>query len=330
MEYTDYVGIDVSKKTLDVVIRRERSHEVFANDKAGMSKLLRWIKGKGVLAKSTLFCFEHTGIYSIPLSLRLAKEELRYVQLPGLAVKRSMGIKRGKSDRIDAIALAEHAYLHRETLKPGTPPDHALLKAKQLLSLRDRLVKQRGGHKANLKEASEVLGTRLNDPIMRVQKTLVTELSKHIKQLDQEITSLISDHLPFKENVELAMSVKGIGPQTALYMLITTENFTKFSSWRKYACYAGIAPFEHSSGTSIRGKTRVSHYANKQIKTLLSSAAASASLHNPEMRIYFKQRIAKGKHKMSTLNIIRNKLVSRVFAAVQRKRPYTITHDLAA
>ena len=115
MEYTDFVGIDVSQGTLDVVVRSTRIHEQIANTVVGRNKLLKWLERQGVAWEGALFCFENTGIYSLPLLAFLADRKVKYAQISGLAAKRSMGIKRGKTDKVDAAALAEYAYRHRKS-----------------------------------------------------------------------------------------------------------------------------------------------------------------------------------------------------------------------
>ncbi|UJH92699.1 IS110 family transposase [Antarcticibacterium sp. 1MA-6-2] len=101
--------------------------------------------------------------------------------------------------------------------------------------------------------------------------------------------------------------------------------FTSFKTWRKFASYIGIAPFPNISGTSIRGKTKISRLANREGKALLHLCAASAIQCNPEMKAYYQRRLDKGKNKMSTLNIIRNKLLARAFAVAERGTPYVNT-----
>ena len=105
-------------------------------------------------------------------------------------------------------------------------------------------------------------------------------------------------------------------------MIAYTDGFTKFDTWRKFASYCGIAPFPNKSGTSLIGRTKISHLANKKVKSILDLCAKSAIQHNSEMKRYYNKRIEQGKNKMSTINIIRNKLLSRIFAVVQRKSPY--------
>jgi transposase len=111
---------------------------------------------------------------------------------------------------------------------------------------------------------------------------------------------------------------------------VVTDCFTGFTDSRKFACYAGIAPFEKQSGTSLKTKARVSHYANKKIKSLLNLSASSAILAVPELKAYNQRRVESGKSKMSTLNIVRNKIVHRIFAVVKRGTPYVSLYKHAA
>lgn len=124
-------------------------------------------------------------------------------------------------------------------------------------------------------------------------------------------------------------SIKGIGPQTALMMIVLTNGFTKFDTWRKFASYSGTAPFPNESGL-FKGKTKTSPLANKRIKALLSCCASSAKQYNPEMKMYYQRRVVEGKNEMSTLNIIRNKLIARAFAVVKRDTPYVDTLGFAS
>jgi transposase len=150
----------------------------------------------------------------------------------------------------------------------------------------------------------------------------IKQLTEDIKEVEAAIKSIINQSEAVQENYKLLTSIKGVGFITAVYMIAYTDNFEKFSNSRQFSCYAGVVPFEHSSGTSIRGKSRVSHYANKKAKRLLNLAASVAIQHNKELKQYYQRRVAAGKSKMSTLNIIRNKLVDRMFAVIKRQTPY--------
>jgi transposase len=128
---------------------------------------------------------------------------------------------------------------------------------------------------------------------------------------------------------QLATSVIGVGLIVGITFLVYTNGFTAFDNWRQFASYAGIAPFSKESGSSLKKPKRVNHMANKRVKTLLFNSASTSILFNPEMRLYYLRRISEGKSKMSTLNIIRNKIVARVFAAVNRGTPYVNTFKYA-
>ena len=132
------------------------------------------------------------------------------------------------------------------------------------------------------------------------------------------------------QQYKLMVSIKGIGLIVAANLLVTTNCFTRFENSRKYACYSGIAPFTNQSGTSIKSKSRVSHYANKKMKSLLYLAASSAIQNDEEFKSYYQKRIEAGKSKMSTMNAVKNKIIARVFAVIKRGTPYVNLHSYAA
>ena len=113
-----------------------------------------------------------------------------------------------------------------------------------------------------------------------------------------------------------------MGDVVATAAIIKTGNFTRFDNARKFACYCGTAPFEHSSGKSIRRKTRISHLADKEMKTLLDQSAKTAIQHDKELKSFYQRRIAIGKSKKSTINIVRNKILYRMFAVIKRQTPF--------
>jgi transposase len=104
--------------------------------------------------------------------------------------------------------------------------------------------------------------------------------------------------------------------------MVYTKMFTKFKTGRQLACYCGVAPFEHTSGTSVRGKTGVSRFANSDLKSTVHMAAISSVQHNPDLKAYYERKVKEGKNKMSAINAVRNKLLLRIVAVVNRKTPY--------
>ena len=157
MEIKQTIGIDISKLTFDVRIHSNQCYKVFDNTTKGFKQLMKWIEKNNPISKDfTLFILEHTGIYSEEMSLFFAKNKIPFSIIPGLEIKKSLGISRGKNDKVDATKIALYGYRLREEIKPSKIPSVAIMKIQKLLTLRERLVKQRSGHKVTLKEQKRV------------------------------------------------------------------------------------------------------------------------------------------------------------------------------
>lgn len=331
MKFEEVIGIDVSKLTLDACIHSQQIFTQVPNTKKGYSKLLSWFtKSTGCMVDKALFCFEHTGMYSYALACYMSEKQMNYIMVPGLEIKRSLGIQRGKNDRVDAMRIAQYAYRRREEVTTYQLPEKAINKIRQLLSLRERLVRQRAGYEASLKDMSDFIESSENRIMFTVQRNVVKTLVREIEKVENEIDRVLEESPDLMNNYKLITSITGVGRQTALQLIIVTNNFMSFDNHRKLASYAGVAPFPYTSGSSIRGKTKVSSLANMRLKSLLSACAVSAIRHDPEMKIYFKRRTEMGKHKMNSLNAVRNKLLARVFAVIRRGTPYVAMCKYAA
>ncbi|AEL24791.1 IS110 family RNA-guided transposase [Cyclobacterium marinum] len=331
MKFRAFIGIDVSKSTIDIYLRNAGRHAVFVNDLKGFEAMVEWlmdILGQ-VCPEEMMFGMEHTGLYSELLISFLDDHNFPFTVLPGLEVKKSMGIRRGKSDKADSKVIAEYIYEKREKIKLFRKPSRNLESIRKIASYRERLVKERTAFKTRLGEHQKVYGKESYEIYTQSHKQIIACLDNQIKGMEAEMERLIKDDQEMLRQYQLVKSVKGIGPQTAIMMIVLTKAFTAFPDWRKFASYAGIAPFPNQSGTYM-GKTRTSKLANKRIKALLTMCAGVAVQYNPEMRLYYEQRVNKGKNKMSTMNIIRNKLVSRIFAVIERGTPYVETMKYAA
>lgn len=316
------IGGDVSKSTIDFHLHVNNRRFRCENNLKGFKAILKFLKSCGLKTSEVLFCIEHTGLYSMPLAAFLAEQNISFVIVPGLEIKRSIGITRGKDDKVDAKRIAEFAHLRRDKLEPSTLPSKEVMRIKHLLALRERMVAQKAGYQSSVKEYRIALDPKENKVLFDAQTKLISELVKQIKNVEKEILDTIKSDKTMKELYNLITSIKGIGFVIGSYLLVTTNCFTAFDSARKYACYAGIAPFPFQSGSSIRGKTKVNHLANKTIKTKLIMAASIAIQYDSQLKQYYEDRLKKGKNKMSTINIIKNKLIHRVFAVVKRKSPY--------
>ena len=308
----NFIGIDVSKLKLDVYSNTHSQHCIFPNDEEGFDQMIKWLKSMKISVKSMVFCFEHTGIYSEDLALYLSAKKICFYMVSSLYIKYSIGLQRGKNDKIDSKRIASYIALHADQLSPTTLSKTAVAELRKLLSMRSHLEKEKIGIKNRLKNSSKTNG-----------------LDK-LKMVENEIKSLIKSDVNLCQVDELVQSIKGVGPISSWYLIATTNGFEYFENARQYACYSGIAPFERSSGSSIKGKTQTDRRSNRKINGILTMAARSAVLNNPEMREYMERKIQEGKHYNCALNAVKNKLVARVFAVVKRKTPYVDLKKYAA
>lgn len=326
MKISNILGIDVSKSTLDCHLHLQKQQlDAVPNSMQGYKQIGKWLKKqcKGELSE-VLVVMEHTGIYTYGIEQYLYKEGIAYVKRPALDIKRSLGMTRGKTDKADARFISKYGWMRREELTPMKPVSDRLVELQQLMNYRDKLVADKASYQARTNELQEQLGGKLSSVIQQSSEYVMEVLKQEIKELEQAIKRLLKEDRSLQTNYELATSVIGIGFATAVHFIIATENFTRFSDARKLICYCGVAPFKHESGTSIRGKTRVSHLANKKLKCLLTMAAICAVQWDEDLKRKYEQKLSQGKPKMSVINIIRAKLIERMFAVIKRQSKYEV------
>src|SRR5690554_924162 len=153
MKIKETVGIDISKLTFDARVHTTQVFKSFNNDAKGYQKLISWAyKNTSFSEENIIFVFEHTGLYSHQLAVYLTSQDIQFLMVPGLEIKRSLGMARGKDDKKDATKIAQYAYRLRDEIIPSQLASEEIMSLKRLLSLRERLVKQKSGFKASLKE----------------------------------------------------------------------------------------------------------------------------------------------------------------------------------
>lgn len=333
-KYAVIAGIDVSKSKLDVRLvldpsERNHAHFIVSNNEKGIKEIICLLKKQKVNIDDVLFCFENTGIYSMPLAIYFSKYKLDYWEIPAIEIKKSKGLVRGKNDKTDALDIAFYVTTHLHKLKLCTVAEDSIMKLQLLYSEREKVLKAILTLQSST-EVTEFLPKDVTKEIILINKKAVANLKMSLKQIDKAITLLVKSDVQINDCFKLATSVPGVGPQSAVYLIIKTRCFTRFKNWRKLACYAGIAPFEYSSGSSIKGRTRLSHLADKKMKSLLNMAAMSAKRIDKEMGEYYDRKVKEGKNKMLVMNAIRCKILSRVFAVIDRKTPFVNTQKFAA
>jgi transposase len=146
---------------------------------------------------------------------------------------------------------------------------------------------------------------------------------KDIEVIEKEMDVIIQMDAGLCNLMKIMTSIPYIGKVIATEILIRTNEFKDFTSPKKFASYCGIAPFEKTSGTSVRKKPKISHIANKDMKKLLHLASLGATRNGKsQFRTYYARKVKEGKNGMSVLNAVRNKLVGVIFACVRENKPY--------
>lgn len=322
MKITNFIGVDISKKTLDFALVIKGS--VSQNFKIQNSKkdLNSFFKDFRIDFSETLFCMEHTGIYgNILLDYLYQKQALIWLE-SAIQIKRSQGILRGKNDKVDAQRIALYAFKNHSDARLWKPEREVIVQLKYLQQTRERLIQAIQLIEKPINEAKGFIKQKYIVSMGKACRSSIRTLKKELNNIDQQIMDIIVADENLTRLFNIIISVDGIGKVTATQIIITTNEFKDFSNAKKYACYAGVVPFEHTSGTSIKGKTRVSHFANKNIKRLLHMAALVVISKPGELQNYYHRKIEEGKNKMLIINAIRNKLILRIFACVLENRLY--------
>ncbi|TXH55346.1 MAG: IS110 family transposase [Bacteroidia bacterium] len=326
MEFKHYVGIDVSKNTLDVAVIMNANdvplHIQISNDNNGFKQLTSWFKKIDKFDFcSTLFCMEHTGIYNNPVLGFLLKLSCTVWVENAVHIQKTIGLQRGKNDKVDAHRIAVYATKNKEELNPYKPRRQSIEQLKVLSSLRDQLIGMKKEIKSRINEYQKFGDKTASSLMLKTSKQTQQGIEKDLKNLEKEILKIITSDEQLNQMYELMKSVVGVGHVTALQLIVHTNEMTLVNNPRSLACHCGVAPFERSSGL-FKGKARVSHMANKRLKTALHMAALSAMKLDKELKIFYERKVAEGKSKMSVINAIRNKLIHRIFAVIKRQTPY--------
>jgi len=313
-QFSFFTGIDVSKLWLDFavidpaygLVHQSRINNTVKDIRAFFKHIKKLLKAE---TTEHLFCMEHTGKYGQAfLTASILEKAKVWVELP-IQIKRSLGLVRGKTDKWDAIRIAQYAHRFADKAVFWKPIDKALQDIKELQVKRSLLVKAH----------SQLIQEDKNDPLFK--KPLLA-LKQAIQAIELKMEKLLEQNEGTCHQYNLLKTVPGIGKQTAMALIIVTNGFTRLTQSRKLSCYAGLAPFPYSSGSSVKGRTKVSKMGDMKLKVLLNLSAWNAIRSISAFKDYFKRKVSEGKHKMSVINAVRNKLLALALAVIKRNSPY--------
>jgi len=321
-----FIGIDVSKETLDIaLIRNNDKSNIYSskvtNNKTGFKKMKQWLKAENVSLQEAVFCIEHTGMYSKPVGQFILSVQGNLWMEMSLKIIRSMGVQRGKNDKIDAMRIALYAQRCQDEMKLYEPPRPIVEKLRTLLQLRKRLISSRNSLQVPCNELTTI-DEQAGKEATSLIRSSVSALEKNIDVINEEIDELIASDEQLAHEFEIGTSVPGIARITLAYIICFTNEFKNYSGGKQLACYCGVVPFEHTSGKSVKGKPHVHNMANKLLKRLLHMGAIAAVTYYDEFKHYYERKVEEGKPKMLVLNNVRNKMVLRLAAVIKNNKPY--------
>lgn len=320
MEKT-FIGIDVSSNCLDICTHSKGIKQSYVIDNS-IKAITRFFKQYNL--EGTYVAMENTGRYNWALYDALASFRGQVYVVSALHLKRSIGLTRGKNDKVDAIRIVDFIEKNYSHLIQWKPVPATIKQIKVLLSERNLRISQKKQMDQQVGYYTSLKAERIGKELLKLNRQLINALKAQIEVLEKKIDQLIKSDESLSKQASLIGSVPGVGKVLTWTLLSTTEGFQKITEARKLACYCGVVPFEHQSGTSVRGRTRVSNLADKRLKSILHMAAMRAVRLKNELQIYYQRKVKEGKNKMAVLNAVRNKIIHRVFAVINQQRPYQI------
>lgn len=315
MEITQpVVGLDVSKVTLAVChqVGAHLQHLEVANTPAGFRQLVR------CGGATSLYVLEATGPYYLAVAYHLVAAGAQVAVLNPLVVKRfiQMHLGKGKSDRKDAQWLLRYG---QQQATPRWQPEEALLvECRQMEQVVELLIRQKT-MVHNALEALQAQPVVSPAALEQLHQTLL-HLAEQVHQLEAKMLTTVEGR--YAAEMPLLCSIPGIGRKTAAYLLLFAGGFTSFQNPRQLIAKAGLCPREFSSGTSVRGKARITKMGGALIRSKLFMCSWSARRANGACRALYDRLVAKGKNGKLALIAVCNKLLKQAYAIVISGVPY--------
>lgn len=309
-------GIDLAKEKFDVnyLIQNDNTrHRVVKNNYSSIIKFL------SSLPSNALLCAEFTGVYGELLVFLANVLNINICLVSGYEIKHSLGLLKGKSDKLDAKRIREYAERFFDKLSPYKFNQECIVELKELHVLRSQLVKERKmilchNKIKDLKPYNSIIAYNITQKQIR-------HLDQLISEIESEIMTIIRSNETLFENYKLVNSINGIGPVTTCELIIKTENFTKIKTPKKAASFAGVCPFPNSTGKMV-GRNKVNKMSDKSLRSLLHMCGKAAVLYNKEFKTYFEKKKQEGKHYYIIMNNVSNKLLRMIYAIIESRIPY--------
>jgi transposase len=311
------LGIDISKLKFNVCLIKitgKLRHKVFANNKAGFEQLLAWLSGQDI--ERVHACLEATGTYSEPLALWLHETGHPVSLINPAAIKAFAGaqLSRTKTDRVDAELIARFCQAQKPLL--WTPPSSEVKELQALVRRLESLIEMK------VMEENRLCSGITVEAVRESVQEHIAYLSQEIKRTQELIRDHINNHPALKQQAELLDSIPGIAQATAALLLSEFPDIKQYRSARQLAAYAGLVPRERQSGTSVRGRTRLSKIGNARLRRALYFPAITALRCSPFFQAWGEELHKRGKSKMSVICAVMRKLLHLAYGVLKSEKPF--------
>lgn len=310
------MGIDVAKLKLDIAFRiagGKWRNKVVANSARGFEELLAWVAKQG--ASCAHVCMEATGIYWEAVAAFLADHGFAVSVLNPAQIK-SFGESNGvrtKTDKVDARVIGEFCADRNPAI--WQPPSKAARRLRALVGRREALIDLKTQETNRLEVAA-------TDAVKNSIQSVIAHLENQIKEIERQIKKDIKDDPTLKDQRELLISVPGIGDTTIAMLLSHYGGELRFEKTRQAVAFAGLDTQKRESGTSLKGKPRLSKMGNCQIRRGLYMPAVVAMTKTAWGKIFSGRLLAAGKPKMVVLGALMRKLVSIAYGVLKSGKPF--------
>jgi transposase len=320
---THILGIDVSKAKLDVALRRPDGKwrsKVVENTSAGFGVLRDWLASHGV--SQVHVCLEATGTYweAVAEYLADAGHTVSVVNPAQIKAFGGAGLMRSKTDRVDARLIADFCAAQRPL--PWQAPPASVRTLRALVARREALDAMRTQERNRLPVA---------DPAVRDGiEAHLTHLVQAIQEIDAAIRHTIDDDPGLRGQGELLVSIPGLGDKTVAALLAYYGGPLRFESAKQAVAFAGLDPRQHQSGSSVRGKPRLSKVGHARLRKSLYMPAMVATTRTAWGRALKQRLAAAGKPPMLILGAMMRKLLCVAYGVLKSGRPFDPSlHSLA-
>ena len=313
---TAALGIDISKNDFDVALLRlnKFKNKKFVNNSKGFSQLASWLKGLGVSAPEVHVAMQAKGVYGESVATFLHDQGFYVSVVNGARVKgfAQSELSRTKTDKKDACVIARFC----EALKPAqwVPTAKEIRELKALFRRLEALQEMLQQEQNRVAVSDSILLPEIEDHI--------TDLKLRIKQTKQAIDDHIDNYPKLGKQRELLESIPGVGPTTSAMLLSAFSNVEDFSSAKKMAAFCGLTPRQRQSGSSIRGRAKLSKIGDSRLRKSLFFPAIVAMQHNPIIIAMKKRLLKAGKCKMLIVGAAMRKLVHIIYGVLKTRTPF--------